>query len=270
MTSKKIDRYRDSLRKMADEIQQCASAMEEQTCQPTGGQADGGLSNAPMHLADIGTDVSLQEVSGTLLDNERYLLREIHSALQRLDDGTFGTCETCGKPIGEERLQAIPYARTCIQCATVMDQDSDQGLDSIRVTNRSRFAADGRLEDGNSSWERDLSALNDDRGTSDFHGQEADIHAAGTAGGGTALGGLAGTNIGRGDPRVGDLERATGSGDFDAQDGFEQPEIVPLAGHAGGAIEGTPAGKRSATTQTGGNKRTPKQKNRSTKKRRES
>jgi DnaK suppressor protein len=44
-------------------------------------------------------------------------LAEIEAAMARVDAGTFGTCEDCGRPIGEGRLGARPAARTCISCA---------------------------------------------------------------------------------------------------------------------------------------------------------
>jgi RNA polymerase-binding protein DksA len=43
-------------------------------------------------------------------------LREVEQALGTLDDGTYGRCQRCGKPIGEERLDAIPWALLCIDC----------------------------------------------------------------------------------------------------------------------------------------------------------
>jgi DnaK suppressor protein len=43
-------------------------------------------------------------------------LREVERALAKLDDGTYGRCERCGRPVGEERLDAIPWALLCIDC----------------------------------------------------------------------------------------------------------------------------------------------------------
>jgi RNA polymerase-binding transcription factor DksA len=44
-------------------------------------------------------------------------LREVEAALERLDAGTYGTCERCGRPVPEARLEARPTARTCVGCA---------------------------------------------------------------------------------------------------------------------------------------------------------
>ena len=52
-----------------------------------------------------------------LVRQAREHLAEIDAALERVDAGTYGTCENCGRPIGEGRLEARPVARTCISCA---------------------------------------------------------------------------------------------------------------------------------------------------------
>ena len=54
---------------------------------------------------------------GALLDQARSHLVEIDAALGRLREGTYGTCEGCGRPIAPGRLEARPTARTCIDCA---------------------------------------------------------------------------------------------------------------------------------------------------------
>ena len=46
-------------------------------------------------------------------------LAEIDAAVARLDAGSYGTCERCGRPIGDGRLDARPVARTCIRCAAI-------------------------------------------------------------------------------------------------------------------------------------------------------
>ncbi|MCE9605737.1 MAG: TraR/DksA family transcriptional regulator [Planctomycetia bacterium] len=84
----------------------------------SGGQAGGQLSNAPLHMGDSGTDEFLHEMNATLLENEQFLSEESNLALLRIDDGTFGHCEECAVEIGQERLEAIPYVRLCISCAS--------------------------------------------------------------------------------------------------------------------------------------------------------
>lgn len=55
----------------------------------------------------------------SLLDGATAALAEIRAALARLESGGYGTCETCGEPIGAARLEARPAARTCIACAAL-------------------------------------------------------------------------------------------------------------------------------------------------------
>jgi len=49
-------------------------------------------------------------------------IREIDLALKRLSDGAFGNCEHCGKPISRKRLDAIPWARQCLPCQSVLPE----------------------------------------------------------------------------------------------------------------------------------------------------
>ncbi len=67
------------------------------------------------HLGDIATATFDREMASTLEDNSTHVLNEIDAALARLDDGTFGTCSSCGNPIGTERLEALPWATLCIE-----------------------------------------------------------------------------------------------------------------------------------------------------------
>jgi hypothetical protein len=76
--------------------------------------------------------------------------------------------------------------------------------------------------------------------------REGDVFAAGTAGGGTARGGLAGSNVGHGDPDVGELNAATGSGDVELEESRRAARTPALrSGPSGGAVGGTPARKRA-------------------------
>ena len=54
---------------------------------------------------------------GALVRQARHQLAEIDAAARRVADGSYGTCEACGEPIGDGRLEARPVARTCIGCA---------------------------------------------------------------------------------------------------------------------------------------------------------
>jgi DnaK suppressor protein len=66
------------------------------------------------HIADSASETYMRELDEGLEENAGHLLVEIEAALGRIDDGTYGTCASCGKPIAVERLEAIPYATLCI------------------------------------------------------------------------------------------------------------------------------------------------------------
>jgi DnaK suppressor protein len=65
-------------------------------------------------------------------DRERKLMQKIKEALDRIEDGTFGTCESCGKPISEKRLMARPMTTQCIDCKT--EDEQKERLERLRGT----------------------------------------------------------------------------------------------------------------------------------------
>ncbi len=83
------------------------------------GDIEGYLRTAPS--ADWEEQATETEGDQVLEGVESSALREaqqVHAALTRIDAGTYGKCSTCDGPIGEKRLQALPYASQCINCAT--------------------------------------------------------------------------------------------------------------------------------------------------------
>ena len=72
---------------------------------------DDGFADSGQVTAERG---EVEALGGTLLDT----LREIEDALHKFDDGTYGLCESCGNQIAEARLEAMPAARLCINCAS--------------------------------------------------------------------------------------------------------------------------------------------------------
>jgi RNA polymerase-binding transcription factor len=66
--------------------------------------------------ADAGAKTFEREQGLALTHNARELLAQSERALSRIDDGSYGTCESCGEPIGKARLQAFPRATLCVAC----------------------------------------------------------------------------------------------------------------------------------------------------------
>ena len=117
MTKAEIDHYRRRLLFLKRRLGGDLSKLEEEALRPVGGEPSGALSNVPGHLADPASDEYEEEVNLGLLENEAELLEEVNDALDRIERGTFGRCENCGRDISRERLEALPYAHYCIRCA---------------------------------------------------------------------------------------------------------------------------------------------------------
>jgi len=80
------------------------------------------LSNMPTHMADAGSDNYEIENTLGLMDSERKLMREIDEALYRTENGTYGICEGSGKSIPKARLKAIPWAKYCVEYASMLEK----------------------------------------------------------------------------------------------------------------------------------------------------
>ena len=74
-----------------------------------------------------------REIAIRNLDRESGLLREIRSALRRIDEGTFGTCLHCEEEISQRRLQAVPWAGLCLQCQEAADRGDYRVLETEQV-----------------------------------------------------------------------------------------------------------------------------------------
>jgi RNA polymerase-binding protein DksA len=67
------------------------------------------------HIGDVGAVTLERELDLSFQGNEERLLEQVDRALNKIDDGTYGRCDRCGRPIEEGRLRAVPYATLCLQ-----------------------------------------------------------------------------------------------------------------------------------------------------------
>jgi DnaK suppressor protein len=89
------------------------------------------LSNVDQHPGDLGSDTFEHEKNQSLLEQVSDELLQIDAAFQRLERGTYGTCQACGRPIGAERLDAQPATRFCVDDQAKAERDL--GLPGIRA-----------------------------------------------------------------------------------------------------------------------------------------
>ncbi|MGE5582344.1 MAG: TraR/DksA C4-type zinc finger protein [Bacillota bacterium] len=81
----------------------------------------GELSTYDNHPADIASETFEREKDLALRNNAREILARINEALENIDKGDYGKCESCGREINPERLEAIPYTTFCLDCQRVED-----------------------------------------------------------------------------------------------------------------------------------------------------
>jgi len=85
-----------------------------------------GLKPDKENYADLGDQASAESDRNLLLrlrGREQRLMKKIDEALKRIEDGTFGICESCGEKIATKRLQARPVTTLCIDCKTTQEEE---------------------------------------------------------------------------------------------------------------------------------------------------
>lgn len=113
MDEKELQRFRERLLKEKERLESeqkyVASTMQQSQSEWIDDEA------YQNHLADIGTETFMRENDLSLSLNIKDLLAKVNDALKRIDDGTYGICRVCGRPIEKERLEAIPFTDLCIE-----------------------------------------------------------------------------------------------------------------------------------------------------------
>ena len=107
-------------KRLEDDITQRTQGGEEVV--PSDPISDAGGLNG--HAADEGDAMADTERSNLVLGNSRTLLGEVEAALQRLDNGTYGYCQRCDRPIDARRLEALPSAVYDIECQEIVERET--------------------------------------------------------------------------------------------------------------------------------------------------
>ncbi|HEX6009050.1 MAG TPA: TraR/DksA C4-type zinc finger protein [Actinomycetota bacterium] len=115
-SQKELDELRERLLAEQVELQEQLATIEEQSFATSQSDISGEVSFDEEN-ADAGTFTFERERDLSIENNVRDLLGKIDRALARMDDGTYGICSRCGKPIEKARLKALPYADLCIKDA---------------------------------------------------------------------------------------------------------------------------------------------------------
>lgn len=115
-SKKELDELRQRLEAERAELEEQLSTIEETQFATSQSDISGEVSFDEEN-ADAGTFTFERERDLSIENNVRDLLGKIDRALSRMDEGTYGTCSRCGRPIEKARLKALPYADLCIKDA---------------------------------------------------------------------------------------------------------------------------------------------------------
>src|ERR671934_488887 len=113
-SQKDLEEFRTALERERRELQAQLSELEESSFSTPQSDISGEVA-FDEEYADSGTATFERERDLSLENNVRDLLEKIDKALARMDEGTYGLCERCGKPIEKARIKALPYASLCIK-----------------------------------------------------------------------------------------------------------------------------------------------------------
>jgi DnaK suppressor protein len=115
----KQERLASFKKQLLEKHQQLAAETGRTALYATAEQEDDAIKD----LGDQANAAYTREFFFELGNGDRRVLRDVVAALQKIDDGSFGNCERCGEPIADKRLEALPFARYCIDCQRLVEQE---------------------------------------------------------------------------------------------------------------------------------------------------
>ena len=114
MDKRKVKAFRDKLlarrEGLVGQVQQAEMYSRERDAEAT------------QDPADMAANAYTKELLVSMSDNDRQLLNLIDEALERIEDGEYGKCVRCGSALPEKRLDAVPWARHCVQCQDLQER----------------------------------------------------------------------------------------------------------------------------------------------------
>lgn len=116
MNKKELKHYEMRLLEELRNLAKSLGKLEKSALSRSQRESSGDLSAYSIHMADLGTDAMEREKDLLLAATEGKVALQIREAMEKIRDGSYGTCEECGKPIGAKRLELIPYAPLCAKC----------------------------------------------------------------------------------------------------------------------------------------------------------
>lgn len=119
MTTTELEKFKKILQQKQDELERIVRNRDAITIEKSADALD-----EVQHASE-------RELAIRNLDRESNLLRNVRSALRRINEGTFGTCLHCEEEISAKRLAAVPWAPFCIACQEQADRNMEEGNESL-------------------------------------------------------------------------------------------------------------------------------------------
>jgi RNA polymerase-binding protein DksA len=116
VTSIDTEHFRHALLEEKQRVEHALATLRDEHSGSLDDEVDEVAATSDNHVAETASATLGREIDYTLGENSGQVLADIDSALQRIDDGTYGTCVSCGQEIARQRLEAYPTASLCIDC----------------------------------------------------------------------------------------------------------------------------------------------------------
>ena len=116
MTTIDTGQFRDALLEERQRVEHALATLRDEHAGSLDDEVEEVSPTADNNLAETASATLGREIDYTLGDNAEQVISEIDAALERIEDGGYGTCSNCGEEIPPARLEANPWASLCIDC----------------------------------------------------------------------------------------------------------------------------------------------------------
>jgi RNA polymerase-binding transcription factor DksA len=145
----KFRRYYKLLVQLRSHVLESLGQHSEETLKRSAKDDAGDLSGYGQHMADAGTDTFDRDFALSLVSSEQEALSEVEATIARVHAGTYGVCELTGKPIGRERLLAVPFTRYSAEAQKELEKTKHRNIQ------RAGIFADATGEEGGKLMEEE-------------------------------------------------------------------------------------------------------------------
>ena len=127
MTEEDLDYFKNLLMEKKSQANADLNELERQSRSDDTLESSDDRSAYSLHMADRGTDAMEREKTMLFAQREGAYIDYVDEALERVADGTYGSCRVCNGEIGRARLEAVPTATQCIDCKSKADRKAASG-----------------------------------------------------------------------------------------------------------------------------------------------